>query len=121
MAVKGGKKRATKSLQPICRDYTIHLHKVVHGIQFKKRAPRAIREIKKFAEKVMHTKDVRIDTKLNKHIWSNGIRNLPRRVRVRMARRLNDDEDAAEKFYTLVQHVPVASFACLNTEKVNED
>lgn len=52
----GGKKKATKSLQPACRDYTIHLHKVVHGIQFKKRAPRAIREIKKFAEKVMHTK-----------------------------------------------------------------
>ncbi|KAL8449094.1 hypothetical protein Emag_003765 [Eimeria magna] len=121
MAVKGGKKRATKSLQPICRDYTIHVHKIVHGIQFKKRAPRAIREIKKFAQKVMHTKDVRIDTKLNKHIWSNGIRNLPRRVRVRMARRRNEDEDAAEKFYTLVQHVPVTSFAGLKTEYVNEE
>ncbi|CDJ39221.1 60S ribosomal protein L31, putative [Eimeria necatrix] len=121
MAIKSGKKKATKSMQPACRDYTIHLHKIVHGIQFKKRAPRAIREIRKFAEKVMHTKDVRIDTKLNKHIWSNGIRNLPRRVRVRMARRRNEDEDAAEKFYTLVQHVPVASFAGLGPEYVNEE
>ena len=26
--------------------------------------------------------DVRIDTKLNKFLWSNGIRNIPKRVRV---------------------------------------
>ena len=41
---------------------------------FKKRAPRAIREIKKFAEKQMGTADVRIDTRLNKHLWSQGVR-----------------------------------------------
>ena len=32
----------------------------------KKRAPRAVSEIKKYASKAMSTKDVRIDTKLNK-------------------------------------------------------
>ena len=32
----------------------------------KKRAPRAVSEIKKYATKAMATKDVRIDTKLNK-------------------------------------------------------
>merc|ERR1712094_56851 len=41
----------------------------LHKIQFKKRAPRAIREIRKFTAKVMSTTDVRIDTKLNKAIW----------------------------------------------------
>ena len=41
---------------------------------FKKRAPRAIKEIRKFAEKMMGTPDVRIDTRLNKHMWSQGIR-----------------------------------------------
>ncbi len=41
---------------------------------FKKRAPRAIKEIRKFAEKMMGTADVRVDTGLNKHIWSKGIR-----------------------------------------------
>jgi len=41
---------------------------------FKKRAPRAIKEIRKFAEKMMGTTDVRIDTRLNKHMWSQGIR-----------------------------------------------
>lgn len=41
---------------------------------FKKRAPRAIKEIRKFAEKMMGTPDVRVDTRLNKHIWSQGVR-----------------------------------------------
>merc|ERR1719329_2135078 len=45
----------------------------------------------------MSTKDVRVDTKLNKFIWSCGIRNVPVRVRVRMSRKRNEDEDAKEK------------------------
>merc|ERR1719152_780868 len=113
-----GTKTARKAQEPCSRDYTIHLHKYLHKMQFKKRAPRAIREIRKFAEKVMKTKDVRVDTKLNKFIWNKGIRNVPRRVRVRMSRKRNEDEDAKEKMYTLVQHVPVESFKNLQTENV---
>ena len=41
---------------------------------FKKRAPRAIAAIRRFARKHMHTEDVRIDTKLNKEVWAKGIR-----------------------------------------------
>jgi large subunit ribosomal protein L31e len=41
---------------------------------FKNRAPRAIKEIRKFAEKQMGTQDVRIDTRVNKYIWSKGVR-----------------------------------------------
>merc|ERR1719247_1233091 len=37
----------------------------------------------------MSTQDVRIDTKLNKFVWSTGVRNVPRRVRVRMSRKRN--------------------------------
>lgn len=58
----------------VTRECTIHLSKRVHNIGYKKRAPRAIKEIRKFAEKEMRTSDVRIDTRLNKHIWSKGIR-----------------------------------------------
>merc|ERR550514_383402 len=67
------------------------------------------------------TADVRVDTKLNKFLWSNGIRNVPKRVRIRMSRKRNEDEDAAEKMYTLVQHVPVESFKNLQTENVQEE
>ena len=51
--VKEGKK---KELVPVARDYTINLHKRLHRIQFKKRAPRAVREIKRFAQGEMFTK-----------------------------------------------------------------
>jgi large subunit ribosomal protein L31e len=64
---------------------------------FKKKAPRAVREIKKFATQMMGTKDVRIDAKLNKAIWAKGVRNVPYRIRVRLSRRRNEDEDAKEK------------------------
>ena len=41
---------------------------------FKKRAPRAIKEIRKFAVKEMGTPDVRVDTRLNKAVWTKGVR-----------------------------------------------
>merc|ERR1719390_244485 len=64
----------------------------------------------------MQTKDVRIDTKLNKAIWAQGVRNVAKRIRVRLSRKRNEDEDAKEKMFTLVQHVPVESFKNLQTE-----
>ena len=45
-----------KGLQPACRDYTLNMHKRLQGIQFKKRAPKAIKTIRKFAQKEMYTK-----------------------------------------------------------------
>lgn len=88
---------------------------------FKKRAPRAIKEVKKFAEKQMGTPDVRIDTRLNKFLWSKGVRNVPFRVRVRLSRRRNDDEDSPHKLYTLVTHVPVTTFKRLTTVNVESE
>lgn len=81
----------------------------VRNRTFKTRAPRAINEVRKFAKKVMGTSDVRVDQKLNKYLWSKGIKNVPYRVRVRIARKRNDDEDAKEKLYslcTLVEVIP---------------
>lgn len=37
-------------------------------------------------------------------------RNVPFRVRIRLARKRNEDEDSIHKLYTLVTHVPVATF-----------
>lgn len=41
--------------------------------------------------------DVRIDAKLNKFLFSKGVRNVPTRVRVRLSRKRNEDEEATEK------------------------
>ena len=54
----------------------------MHGVQFKKKAPYAVKAIKELASKNMWKKDVRIDPELNKELWRNGIRNLPTRVDV---------------------------------------
>merc|ERR1712113_19134 len=114
LLVEMGKKT---ELQPACRDYTLNLHKRLQGIQFKKRAPRAIRNIRRFAQKEMFTESVRIDPNVNRTIWATGIRNIPRKIRIRITRKRNEDEDAEEKFYSLVQHVEVDSFAELQTQK----
>merc|ERR1719237_1037302 len=121
MVAKTARKGGRKGQEPVTRDHTVHLHKLLHKVQFKKRAPRAIREIRKFATRAMSTKDIRVDTKLNKFVWSNGIRNVPKRVRVRMSRKRSEDEEAKEKTFTLVQHVPVESFKNLQTETVRDD
>jgi large subunit ribosomal protein L31e len=102
----------------ITRDFTIHLSKRVHRFQFKRRAPRAIKEIRKFAQKAMGTQDIRVDAGLNKYVWATGIKNPPTRVRVRLSRKRNEDEDADEKLYTLAQLVEVSSFKGLQTENV---
>ena len=59
---------------------------------------------------------MRVDTQLNRHLWSNGVRNVPRLVRVRISRTKNEDEEAKEKFYSTVQLLEVESFAGLQTE-----
>ncbi|VEN45563.1 unnamed protein product [Callosobruchus maculatus] len=116
---KGEKKGKSAINEVVTREYTVNLHKRLHGIGFKKRAPRAIKAIRQFALKQMGTPDVRIDTRLNKQLWSKGIRNVPYRVRVRLSRRRNDDEDSVNKLYTLVTYVPVANFKGLQTENVD--
>ncbi|XP_076040734.1 large ribosomal subunit protein eL31-like [Oratosquilla oratoria] len=104
----------------VTREYTINLHKRLHGITFKKRAPRAVKEIRKFAKQQMGTEDVRIDTRLNKQVWSKGVRSVPYRIRIRLSRKRNEDEESVHNFYTLVTFVPVASFKGLGTENVDE-
>ena len=71
--------------------------------------------------KEMGTPDVRIDTRLNKAVWAKGIRNVPYRIRVRLSRKRNEDEDSPNKLYTLVIYVPVTTFKNLQTVNVDEN
>ena len=96
-----------KELQTLTRKLTVNLHKQLQGVQFKKKAPRAIKVIKELVKRNMLTKDVRIDPELNKEIWKNGIRNLPTRIEIIMERKKNEDEEEGqEKMYTLVKLAP---------------
>ncbi|KAL1988334.1 hypothetical protein VTN96DRAFT_10017 [Rasamsonia emersonii] len=118
---KAGKKGGRSAIADVVtREYTINLHKRVHGVTFKKRAPRAIKAIRDFTEKAMGTKDVRLDPQLNKKVWESGIKGVPRRIRVRISRKRNDEEGAKEKLYSYVQAVNVKNPKGLSTTVVEE-
>ncbi|RUS23309.1 hypothetical protein BC937DRAFT_88515 [Endogone sp. FLAS-F59071] len=87
---------------------------------FKKRAPTAVKAIQYFVTKAMGTADVRLDPSLNKQIWSRGIKHVPHRLRVRVARKRNDEEDAKQKLYSYVSYVPVTTFKRLENQVVDE-
>ena len=50
---KSGKAQRSAIADVVAREYTIHLHKRIHGASFKKRAPKAVKEIREFAHKAM--------------------------------------------------------------------
>jgi len=96
-------KKEVKELEPKTLQATINLHRRLYKATFKKKVPKAIKEIKGYAKSCLFTKDVRVDAELNQHLWRNGIRNPDSRVNVTMERKKNEDEEAKEKFYTLVK------------------
>ena len=53
---KGKGEKIQRTQDVVAREYTIHLHKALHGVGFKKRAPRAVKIVKAFATKMMGTK-----------------------------------------------------------------
>jgi large subunit ribosomal protein L31e len=105
----------------VTREYTINLHKRLHGVSFKKRAPTAVKEIKKFAKLHLGTSDVRLDPKLNQEIWKRGIKGVPFRLRIRISRKRNEEEDAQEKLFSYVEPVLVATVKGLNTVVVEDE
>jgi large subunit ribosomal protein L31e len=67
------------------------------------------------------TSDVRLDPQLNKKVWECGIKGVPYRLRVRISRKRNDEEDAKEKLYSYVQAVNVANPKGLQTAVVEDN
>ncbi|KAE8145852.1 ribosomal protein L31e-domain-containing protein [Aspergillus avenaceus] len=119
--VQTGKKQRSAIADVVSREYTINMHKRMHGVSFKKRAPRAIKEIRAFAERAMGTKDVRVDPALNKKVWEAGVKGVPYRLRVRISRKRNDEENAKEKLYSMVYAVNVKDVKGLHTAVVDEE
>lgn len=112
-----GKKEERKGLSETAIDTTINIHKLAHRTQFKHKAARAVSEVRKLVAKMMKTSDVRVDPKLNQFIWNQGVRNLPRRVRVRISRKRTEDEGKGSEWYSLVQHINTEDFSGKLTEK----
>ncbi|GMM57099.1 hypothetical protein DAKH74_037150 [Maudiozyma humilis] len=105
----------------VTREYTINMHKRLHGVSFKKRAPRAVKEIKQFARMHMGTADVRLSPELNQAVWKRGIKGVEGRLRLRISRRRNEEENAKNPLFAYVEPVLVASAKGLQTSVVEEE
>ena len=71
--------------QELERVYTINLGKVKLS-QSQHRAVRAINMIREFARHHMKVEEIKIEEELAQSVWSRGVRNPPRKVRVRMSK-----------------------------------
>ena len=71
--------------QELERVYTINLGKVKLS-QSQHRAVRAINMSREFARHHMKVEEIKIEEELSHLIWSKGVRNPPRKVRVRMTK-----------------------------------
>ena len=71
------------------RIYTVNLAKAWDTPKYR-RTDRVINIIREFTQRHMQTNKVKIDQDLNRHIWSRGKTNPPRKIRLRMIK--EDDE-----------------------------
>ncbi|XP_054936609.1 60S ribosomal protein L31-like [Physeter macrocephalus] len=121
-AKKGGEKKCQSTInEVVTKEHSINIHKYIQGVGFKKRTPRALKKIWKFAMKKMGTPDLHIDTRLKKAVWAKGIRNVPYHICVQLSSKCNEDVDSPNKLYMLVTYVPVPTFKNLQIVSVYEN
>lgn len=85
----------------------------------KYRAPRVIRDITKTVRARFGVSAVKIDTDLNKEVWSQGISNPPKKIRLLLTRRVEESGDKSRNVVH-VSHLPVKSFHGLQTRVVED-
>ena len=83
---------------------------------YKRRAPRCMAMIRKFAQTAMCTEDVRIDPTVNKYVWNKGIHAVPARIRVRMSRISQDGEDGSKHVGSALLEWYVVLYRCWSCE-----
>jgi large subunit ribosomal protein L31e len=102
------------------RIYTVNLAKAWDTPKYR-RTDRVINIIKEFTQRHMQTDKVKIDQDLNRHIWSRGKTNPPRKIRLRM---IKEDDDTVvvssfieEKMSEPETEEPVAEEPVVRAEK----
>jgi large subunit ribosomal protein L31e len=78
----------SSNLEPLTRTYIVPLRRVFEAPRYR-RSKVAIRVIREFTTRHMKATEVKIEVGVNELIWSRGITNPPRRIRLEMER----DED----------------------------
>lgn len=113
MALKkkcGEKKKDGSAIKEAAeREYTISIHRMIHGVAFRKHALRTLKEIRKFVIKEMKIPDVGVATRPNQAVWVKGRRNVPYYICVRVFRKHNEKKDSPNKLYILVTYLSVTA------------
>ncbi|XP_051035805.1 60S ribosomal protein L31-like [Phodopus roborovskii] len=115
------KKSCSASNYMMIRKYTINIHKCIHRMGFKKRAPQEFKETRICHEGDGASRCVGINIRLNKDICIKGIRNAPYHIHYVCPEKRNEDEGSSNKLYTLVTYIPVTTFKNLQTVNIDEN
>lgn len=76
------------------RIYVVPLRKAKKESR-RKRAPKAIKELRSFIERHLKTESYIIDESVNHRIWERGIEKIPPRIRVKVTEEEVEEEEAA--------------------------
>src|SRR6185436_17872634 len=99
------------------RIYTVNLSKAWDTPRYR-RTDRVINIIKEFTERHMQTDKVKIDQDLNRHIWSRGKKNPPRKIRLRMVK--EDDDTVVVSSYIEEKRTESESEETISEEPVEK-
>ena len=99
------------------RIYTVNLAKAWDTPKYR-RTDRVINIIKEFTQRHMQTDKVKIDQDLNRHIWSRGKKNPPRKIRLRMVK--EDDDTVVVSSYIEERRTETESEETISEELVKK-
>ena len=99
------------------RIYTVNLSKAWDTPKYR-RTDRVINIIKEFTQRHMQTDKVKIDQDLNRHIWSRGKKNPPRKIRLRMVK--EDDDTVVVSSYIEEKSTETESEETISEELVKK-
>jgi len=114
-----------KAAKEVTYEVTFNLSTALKNMcGMKRRAPRAVRDIKHYARRFMNTQVVKLDSDLNKYLWSQGIRNPPKKLRLVFERKPvetteEEQTQGKQQYYTLIKYKLVPTFVGLSAARLD--
>ena len=100
-------------------EMTVNLKKLARKGSWKHKAPKCISYLRKFVRNQFSSEDeVLISPEINKYIWTNGIKNIPNKMRIKIEKRPSNKNPEANVFRICL--VNVNTFKGLNSQSYAE-
>lgn len=100
-------------------EMTINLGKLARKASWRYKAPKCIYYLKKFIQNQFKSEnDILIAPEVNKYIWRHGIKNIPKRMRIKVERRPSNKNPELNVFRVCL--VDVNTFKGLQSQSYAE-